>query len=107
MQTYGCPLLHRAFLATPRDCRFNDIPRTHENRARVARPFSPRAGNAIHPALQKWEGSGFKTSLLSSAEHRVSGRQITPGICATCRTQICHLPTPKLCIFITFAIMAI
>ena len=43
------------------DFNFNCIPNAHENRARVARPFPPRAGDAIHPALQKREGSGFET----------------------------------------------
>ena len=37
----------------PRDCRFNDIPREHKNRARVTRPFPLRAGDAIHPVLRK------------------------------------------------------
>ena len=36
-----------------RDCEFNYIPGAHENRARVARPSFPRAGDAIHPALWK------------------------------------------------------
>ena len=29
--------------------------RAHENRARVSRPSFPRAGDAIHPVLRKWE----------------------------------------------------
>ena len=45
-----------------RDCSFNCIPNAHENRARVARPFLPRAGDAIHPALREREGSGFETT---------------------------------------------
>ena len=45
---------------------FHCIPNTHENRARVARPFLPRAGDAIHPALRKREGSGFETRLIPS-----------------------------------------
>ena len=36
---------------------------TNENRARVARPFLPRAGDAIHPALREREGSGFETNF--------------------------------------------
>jgi hypothetical protein len=35
-------------------------PSHHENRARVSRPFPPRTGDAIHPALQKREGSGTR-----------------------------------------------
>ena len=45
-----------------RDCSFNCIPNAHENRARVARPFLPRVGDAIHPALREREGSGFETT---------------------------------------------
>ena len=58
MNSFQCLII--AF--QPRDCRFNEIPREHENRARVARPFLPRAGDAIHPALQKRAGSGFETN---------------------------------------------
>jgi hypothetical protein len=34
------------------DYSANCIPNAHENRARVSRPFPPRAGDAIHPALR-------------------------------------------------------
>jgi hypothetical protein len=37
------------------------MPSAHTNHARVARPFLPRAGDAIHPALREWEGSGYET----------------------------------------------
>ena len=43
---------------------FDCIPGAHENRARVSRPFLPRAGDAIHPALREWEGSGCETIVL-------------------------------------------
>ena len=39
------------------DYSFNCIPNAHGNHARVARPFLPHASDAIHPALQKREGS--------------------------------------------------
>ena len=41
------------------------IPNAHENRARVARPFLPRVGDAIHPALRKREGSGTRDYILN------------------------------------------
>ena len=44
------------------DHSFDCIPNAHENHARVARPFLPRAGDAIHPALREREGSGFETN---------------------------------------------
>ena len=49
------------------DYSFNCIPNAHENRARVARPFLPRAGDAIHPALREREG--LDSRLVSLATH--------------------------------------
>ena len=43
------------------DYSFNCISNAHENRAQVARPFLPHAGDAIYPVLRKREGSGFET----------------------------------------------
>ena len=38
------------------DFTFDCIPFAHENRARVSRPFLPRAGDVIHPALRNRRG---------------------------------------------------
>ena len=44
------------------DYSFICIPNAHENGAIVSRPFPPRAGDGIHPALRKREGTGFETN---------------------------------------------
>ena len=43
-----------------RDWLSNYIPGAHKNCARVSKPFLLRAGDAIHPVLQKREGLGTK-----------------------------------------------
>ena len=55
------------------DYSFNCIPNAHENRARVARPFPPRAGDAMHPVLPKREGSGFETKT-KQCRHSLFGK---------------------------------
>ena len=54
------------------DFVFDCIPGAHENRARVSRPFLPRAGDAIHPALREWEGSGCETTYKLFSNLRLS-----------------------------------
>ena len=78
VHTYHCSLAPSVLAS---DCMFNtlvvdntstscdishpigpwQIPPENMKTARVARPFPPHAGDAIHPALWKWEGSGFET----------------------------------------------
>ena len=46
--------------------------RAHKNRARVSRPFLPRAGDAMHPALWKREGLGMRLHVNLLISHQTS-----------------------------------
>ena len=72
------------------DYSFNCIPNAHKNRARVARLFLPRAGDAIHPALREREGLDSRL-YWAMKNCGGDGAQLRSGILNVIRYQVTYM----------------